>query len=132
MQRNFAVRQFAREFLSALVQEFKASFGWPSPLEVREEAQDRLVLLANRRLIVADRKAKTVRSGGRLLASFNAITSIEIKHSHNNEGPEVWVVSLRLIRDRRVVIGESADDTDASLVAAKLSTITGKKVLAFA
>ena len=131
MQRNFAVRQFSREFLSALVQAFKAFFGWPSPLEVREEDQDRLVLLANRRLIVADRKAKTVRSGGRLLASFNAITSIEIKRSHDNEGPEVWVVSLRLIRDRRVVIGESADDTDASLVAAKLSTITGKKVLAF-
>ncbi|HET7867044.1 MAG TPA: hypothetical protein VFL86_21805 [Burkholderiaceae bacterium] len=57
----------------------------------------RLVLQHGGHEIVADRRDRTVRSGTRVLVSFDAIESIDIRHcSSDEDGPEYWEISLRL------------------------------------
>jgi hypothetical protein len=129
MTRFFATRQFVREFFEALIEEFKRFFGMPLPLEILEDQQDRLIVLVNRRRIVADRATKSVKAGERLLAPFKAIMSIEIRFSQQSDEPETWVVSLCLLRGRKVEVWRTRDDLEASLLAAKLSTITEKEVV---
>jgi hypothetical protein len=128
MIRLFAAQQFIREFFEALIEEFKRLFGMPLPLEILEDQQDRLIVLLNRRRIVADRATQSVKAGERLLAPFKAITSIEIRFSQQDDEPETWVVSLCLLRGTKVEVWRTRDDLEASLLAAKLSTITEKEV----
>lgn len=91
----------------------------------------RLVLQHGGREIVADGRARMVRSGTRVLASFDAIASIDIRHcSANEDGPEFWEISLRLGGMARTLIGRSSDGTEASIVAARLATVTGRQVRA--
>ena len=129
MTRFFATQQFAREFFEASIVEFKRFFGMPLPLEILEDQQDRLIVLLNRRRIVADRSTQSIKAGERLLAPFKAITSIEIRFSQKNDEPETWVVSLCLLRGTKVEVWRTRDDLEASLLAAKLSTITGNEVV---
>ena len=91
----------------------------------------RLVLQHGGHEIVADRRDRTVRSGTRVLASFDAIESIDIRHCGSDEdGPEFWEISLRRRGNVRTLIGRSSDGTEASIVAARLATVTGRKVRA--
>jgi hypothetical protein len=129
MTRFFATQQFVREFFEALIAEFKRLFGMPLPLEILEDHQDRLIVLLNRRRIVADRAIQSVKAGERLLAPFKAITSIEIRLSQQDDEIETWVVSLCLLRGTKVEVWRTRDDLEASLLAAKLSTITEKEVV---
>jgi hypothetical protein len=129
MNHRFAIQQFIREFLEALAHEFRSFFGMPGRLEVLTEESSRFVALVGRREVVADRVSQQVRSGGRLLAPFKAITAIEVAYTRKGDDYETWEVALRLLRNRRVSIGRLADDTDASILAAKLSTITGAQVV---
>jgi hypothetical protein len=130
MLQRFAVQQFIREFLEALAHEFRSFFGLPGKLEVVSEESDRFVAFIGRREVLADRVSQQVRTGGRLAAPFKAITAIEVAYTRNGDDQETWEVALRLLRNRRVSIGRLADDTDASILAAKLSTITGAQVVA--
>jgi hypothetical protein len=129
MTRFFATQQFVREFFEALIAEFKRIFGMPLPLEILEDHQDRLIVLLNRRRIVADRAIQSVTAGERLLAPFKAITSIEIRLSQQDDEIKTWVVSLCLLRGTKVKVWRTRDDLEASLLAAKLSTITEKEVV---
>lgn len=129
MHQRFAIQQFVREFLEAVAHEFRSAFGLPGRLEVLAEENDRFVALVGRRELVADRIAQQVLCGGRLLAPFKAITAIEVSHTRQGDDYETWEVALRLLRNRRVSLGRLADDTDASILAAKLSTATGARVV---
>jgi len=97
---------------------------------IRIEAQstDRLILSANGRLIVADTGGRMISSYGKPIAHFDAIGTIDIKHVAAGKGREWWVVSLRVPGQRTVRIGKTANDVQASIAAAALSTITGKRV----
>jgi hypothetical protein len=100
-------------------------------IEILAKDDLRLVLQHDGCQIVADKRDRTVRSGARVRASFDSIRSIDIRHcSGDEEGPEFWEISLRLGGSSRVLIGRSSDGTEASIVAARLATVTGKKVLA--
>lgn len=91
----------------------------------------RLVLQHGGHEIVADRRNRTVWSGTRLLATFDAIESIDIRHcSSDEDGPEFWEISLRGRGISSTLIGRSSDDAEASIVAARLATVMGKKVRA--
>ena len=130
MPDRFVVQQFVREFFEALASEARQFFAAPGPIEILEERPERLVLRVGRRQIVVDRASRTIRSGGRLLAPFGAIETIEVERRQHGDDGEIFRVRLRLLRDRFVVIGQSFDDLDVSLVAAKLSTLTDKRVVA--
>jgi hypothetical protein len=129
MPHPFAIQQFVREFLEAVAREFRTAFGLPGRLEVLAEQNDRFVALVGRREVVADKIAQQVRSGGRLVAPFKAITAIEVAYTRKGDDYETWEVALRLLRNRRVSLGRLADDADASILAAKLSTATGAPVV---
>ncbi|WP_205854976.1 hypothetical protein, partial [Piscinibacter defluvii] len=129
MRQRFAIQQFIREFLEALAHEFRTFLGLPGKLEVVAEENNRFVALVGRREVVADKVSQQVRTGGRLVAPFKAITAIEVAYTRKGDDHETWEVALRLLRNRRVSLGRLADDTDASILAAKLSTITGAQVV---
>ena len=132
LRRRFAIRQFVREFLEALADEFRtvfAIFGAPDELEILAEGNDRFVALIGRRELVADKVSRQVRTAGRVVAPFKAITAIELSYSRKDDDYEVWEVALRLLRDKRVSIARLGDDTDASILAARLSTATGAPVV---
>jgi hypothetical protein len=129
MPHRFAIQQFIREFLEAVAHEFRTALGLPGRLEVLAEQNDRFVALIGRREVVADKIAQQLRSGGRLVAPFKAITAIEVAYTRKGDDYETWEVALRLLRNRRVSLGRLADDADASILAAKLSTATGAPVV---
>jgi hypothetical protein len=128
--RPFAIRQFVREFVEALALEARRFVGYPRRLEVLEDSASRLVALTNKGQVVVDKATNTVKLSGRLVAPLKAVESVEIQRSHNGDGPELWLVSLRVLRGRSVEIARLLDDTEASILGAKLSTITGKQVVA--
>jgi hypothetical protein len=79
--------------------------------------------------IVADRRLRVVRRGVRTLVRFDQIRSIDIRHHNGEDETEHWSVNLHLSWYSQVFIGRTTDSTEASIVAAHLSTITGHRVL---
>ncbi|AKJ30773.1 hypothetical protein AAW51_4082 [Caldimonas brevitalea] len=82
------------------------------------------------REIIANKRYRTIKSGDRVLALFDQIQSIEVAREADDEGQETWRVSLYISWLSRVQIGRTTDATEVSIVGARLSTITGKKVVA--
>jgi len=128
MFRPFAIQQFLREFLEALAQEARSLVGYPKPLQIFEDSSHRLIAATRKGKIVVDKTANTVELSGRLVAPIKAVTSIEIQHSQDGHGPEIWKVSLCLLRGRRVELAHLVDETEASILGAKLATLTEKYV----
>lgn len=128
-----AAWQFLRDFVRGVLSEPARVIGLmrsAASIEVVEDHENRLELNANNRRVVADRATRAVRLGGRVVAHFGAIDAIEIRYHENGDGPEWWAVSLRVGSGRRVAIGRTTDDAEASIAAARLGTITGKRVVA--
>lgn len=129
MPQPFTIQQFVREFLEALTQELRRFLGLPGKLEILSEGNTRFVALIGRRELVADKVTQQIRSGSRVLAPFKSITAIELAYTRRGDDQETWEVALHLLRNRRLSIARLADDTDASILAARLSTITGARVI---
>lgn len=98
-----------------------------SRIEIQTETPDRLVLRANSRMIALDKASQTLSSPGQVLARFDAIESIDVEHFRSGTKGEWWSISLQLT-DRKIEIGKTIDGTQASILAAHISTITGKQV----
>lgn len=98
-------------------------------IEIVAKDARRLVLKHKGREIVADARHRTVKSGSRVLATFDAIQSIGIRTHRGDETPDFWEISLRVGPFSRIVIGRTSDSTDASIIAAGLGTVTGKPVI---
>ena len=130
MYKPFAIQQFLREFFEALAQGAKSLFDYSGPLEVLEDSTNCFVAVAGRGVLSVDKASNTIKLRGRLIAPVKAVTSIEIKRSQDGDGNEVWKINLCLLRNQRVEVGRLFDDIDASILGAKLSTITEKTVAA--
>lgn len=98
-------------------------------IEIVAKDARRLVLKHKGREIVADKRYRTVKSGSRVLATFDAIHSIGIRSHRGDDTPDFWEISLRLGTVSRIMIGRTSDSTDASIIAAGLGTITDKPVI---
>lgn len=103
-----------------------------SDFEVLSESEDELVIRGSVQALVVNRRTKTVSNLKRVLCSFNRIKCIRIYYSGaNNHGyMPSYSVSLSLGFFSSINLGESSDETSASLAAAKLSTWTSKRVVA--
>ena len=78
-----------------------------------------------------DRRSKLVLRGGRTLVRLSDIKSVDIQHVYrDDERPEYWRVSLGTGTFSSVEIGTTRDDVEASIAAARLSTVAGVKVRA--
>ncbi len=100
-------------------------------LAVIEHEPLRLVFSSDHRQVTVDGTARHVRAGDKVLASFEAIQSVDVVHhprAADNDKPEHWSVSLYLGRSSRAYVGRSRKQAQADKVAKLLATITGKTV----
>jgi hypothetical protein len=81
--------------------------------------------------LTVDRRRKAVLRGGRVLARCADIRSIDVQHVRADEDrPEHWRVSLGVGFFSGATIGTTRDDVEASIAAARLSTVLAVKVRA--
>ena len=113
------------DFLTGAAGSMFVALSW---LRIEEQSADPLSLSANGRLIVADLRTRTISSCDKPIAHFDAIETIDIKHVTAGKRREWWVVNLGVCGRRTIRIGKTADDVQASIAAAALSTITGRRV----
>lgn len=110
------------------------AIGLSDVIEVIGQDDVRLVLKANGREIIVNKRYGTVMSGSRLLARTAAIRSIDIKYcrsTNNGSLIEWWVVRLHLTWYSSIRIGSTKTQVDAAIAAANLGTATGKKVRSY-
>ena len=119
--------QALASFLAVTFSRVFVAFSW---IKIEAHSPDRLVLNANSRPIVADKPSRMISAYGRPIARFEVIDAIDVRHFTNGKRFEWWVVSLHLLGQHTIRIGSTVDDVQASLVAAALSTVTGKRVRA--
>ena len=100
-------------------------------LAVIEQEPLRLVLRSDNREVIVDGTARNVRAAEKLLATFDAIQSIDVVHhprADDGSKPEHWSVSLYLGRSTRAYIGRSRKQAAATKAAKLLATIASKPV----
>jgi hypothetical protein len=78
---------------------------------------------------VLDTRSSLITRNGSEFVRFERIRTIDVTHAREDEdSPERWRVQLNtgLLSSKTVLV--TTDDADASIVGARLSTITGKRV----
>jgi hypothetical protein len=98
-------------------------------LAVIEQEPLRIVFSSDNREVTVDGTARNVRLGEKLLATFDAIQSIDVVHhpkADDGSKPEHWSVSLYLGRSTRAYVGRSRKQPAADKAAKLLATITSK------
>lgn len=123
----YLTKRCARGLLGAVRQVLAPTYS----IELHEPDDARLVLVCDGREVVVNKRFRTVKCGGDVLARFDEIQSIEIRcRSDGEDADPYWVVRLRLSRLSSVQVGRTSDSVEASIVGARLSTFTGKRVTA--
>jgi hypothetical protein len=100
-------------------------------LAIIEQGQMRVVFSSDNREVTVDGMARNVRQGEVVLATFDAIVSIDIVHhprADDGSKPEHWSLSLYNGRSSRAYIGRSRKQAAAEKAAKLLATITSKPV----
>ena len=78
-----------------------------------------------------DARTRRVMRGKRVLCGFSAVRQVRLMQCRGDEdNPTVWSVSLDTGGWSALRIGRDADSMQASVVAARIATITGCKVVA--
>jgi len=127
-----AVRRIARDVGAEARSLFEPVFA----IRILQDDGRVLVLDCRGRELRLDRRFGTVKSGSRVLARFSEIRAIVVSHSRlggahvREEMPELWTVTLSLGWFSRVHVGRTHDDAEASVVAARIASLTGKPVTA--
>jgi hypothetical protein len=87
----------------------------------------RVVFNSDNREVTADGTARSVHTADKVLATFDAIQSIDtVHHPRSEDKPEHWSLSLYLGRSARAYVGRSRKQAQVTKAAALLATITGK------
>jgi hypothetical protein len=126
----FSLWDSVQDFLSRAAE----ATGLSDAIEVIEQNDVQLVLKANGREIIVNKRYGTVMAESRLLARTAAIKSVDIKycrHRYRDRLVEWWVVRLNLNWYSSVRIGSTKNKLDAAIAAANLGTATGKKVRSY-
>lgn len=99
-------------------------------LEVEMSTPAALTLRQGRARIVFDRLSRVVTRNGKLLSAFGSIQQVRVIHESSNDGQQVWSLSLGLSGSRAIPIGRVNDGSAASMVAGKIGSITGARLVA--
>ena len=81
---------------------------------------------------VFDRQRGQVQRDGIDIAAFEAVQSVDIGSFPGGRGAPSWSVSLYMGFFRRVTLGRTYDDGEASVVAARLARLLDRKVVSLA
>jgi hypothetical protein len=98
-------------------------------LAVIEQEQMRVVISSDHREVTVDARTRIVCWGEKVLATFDAIQSIDVVHhprADDGSKPEHWSLSLYLGRSTRAYIGRSRKRAAVDKAAKLLATITSK------
>ena len=102
-------------------------------LVIVEDRPTALVLNASGYTVRADARRRTVALNSSVVSSFNSIQAIRIQHVSSGSGNRQsnwWIVGLLLSAGVVVRLGRTRDAEEASMAAARLSTITERPVVA--
>jgi len=120
--------QSTLEWLRRIWAEMDPRLYAPSQSTLRSLDTDRTEFSWQGRPFLFDRSSRTISRAGRIVATYDAVRSIGISE-HRDEGQAMsWSVFLEIGFLRNVTVGSTEDQTDASIAAAHLATVTGKKV----
>jgi len=98
-------------------------------LVLQEESALTLVLRHGHRMTTFDRLSRTVVQNARLAARFGVIQHVRVERLPADEGAPAWLVALDLSGSRRLEVGRSNNEGEASSVAARIATFTGTPVV---
>jgi len=99
-------------------------------LELIENNDERLVLRSSYGEFVFDKTDGRVLRDGILVSGFDDIQSVDVGAFPGGRGEKSWsIVLFRSLIDR-ITVARTYDDSDVSIVAAKLARILGCKVIA--
>jgi hypothetical protein len=98
-------------------------------LVLQEESALTLVLRQGHRSTTFDRLSRTVVQNARLAARFGVIQHVRIERLPANDGAPAWLVELDLSGSRRLEVGRSSDEAEASRAAARVAAFTGVPVV---
>lgn len=103
-------------------------------LRIVDDEPNLLTLDSNCYTVVASRDEGIVTLDGQTVAVFKSIEAIHIRHfvsGAGNRRREWWTLSLKTARRPIVDLGRTQDSLEASIAAARLSTLIDRPVVAF-
>ncbi len=118
--------------LSPLVE---AARGWPlvePAIEISPPGPGPITLRSAHGEFTFDLESRTFSRDGAEVTPFAAIQSIDVGAFPGGRGERSWSITLYLGFLKRVTLGRTYDDGDASVIAARLARATGAKVVATA
>jgi uncharacterized protein (UPF0262 family) len=118
-----------QDMFSTIRRTIRLAFGYRFT-EIVEDDPNHLTLRYGSTKTSFDRKSSRVTQNGRLVAVFDLIEQIKLHQPSSQEGPSNWYITLQLTGARQVEVGQVTDQTDASIVAARISGITNRRVVA--
>lgn len=102
-------------------------------IRIRLDSPARLVIEADwlwtTRTHTFDASRRVVLRNGRLLARFDQLHSVDVRALQNRRRTVGYAIALHRGWFDNLHLGSTSDDAAASIVAARISTITGLKVL---
>jgi hypothetical protein len=108
--------------------------GGTGGIHIKVDSPARLVIEAGwlwtTRSHTFDATRRVVLRNGRVLARFNQLHSVDVRAVHDRYGAVTgYAIALHRGWLDNLHLGSTSDDAEASIVAARISTITGLKVL---
>lgn len=101
-------------------------------IHIDEHTEQRLVMSTCYGVFTFDRQQRVVLKNGQAVLRFDEIESIDLAGFPGGRGAPSWSVTLYGGFTRRVGLGRTYDDGEASVVGAKLARLLGCKVVALA
>ena len=101
-------------------------------MEVLQETDDELMVRGSERVLLINRKKKSISGIHSILTTFSKVQHIRITEIAEADSSEAlsYSVSLVLGMFSSICLGYTSSQIDASVMAAKLSTWIGKEVVA--
>ena len=98
-------------------------------IDIEQVSATRLELRCGATKTIFDKESTRIHQNSKLVGMFGAVDRIELHQPRNPEGPENWFITLQLQGRRQIEVGKVTDKTDASLVGARIATVTGRPVV---
>jgi hypothetical protein len=100
-------------------------------ITIVRDSHDCLELAYGQLLTVFDRKAQRILQDGRLAAALPLVERVELHQPMHQEGTVNWFITVHVRGARLVEVGQVTDETDASIIAARIAGITDRKVTVY-
>ena len=116
--------------LTGLRRALRVAFGYRF-FDITEDLPDRVTVRSGSTTTSFNRTSLEVTQDGRHVGTFGIIEKIEVHQPRNQDGPMNWFITVQLRGTRQIEVGKVTDKTEASIVAARISGVTGRPVEVF-